>query len=483
MTAFELYEWQKEDVQKLVDRRGRIIAIEMGGGKTYEGLALDALNVTADNGNTLWVAPKGTIGSPQDGTIGKMFQMGLDVPYVVLDPKDRAGSWRKFKRLKGGIFFVHWEAVRLLPDLHKDREIAHWDHIVGDEIHKIQNRKAQVTVAFDKIRGGFRTGISGTPVTGAGDKYWSILNWAQPDEWRSYWSFVKKYITVEIDEYGYRHMKGVKPGMEAELLARVEPYYVRHLKREQCCPHHPDGVMPWLPDKYYTEVMVDLTPRQRQAYEEMRKHQLAWVGEHQDQPLAAPVVIAQMVRLQQFALAYADVREVFVNHRVKDPAWEPQVFLQDPSSKADAVMEILENNPTESIVVFSQFTKMLHLLASRLDKAKPKIPYVMYTGENAATRDQDKLRFLKGDARVFLGNITAGGQGIDGLQDVSSTMIFTDRLWSPALNKQAEDRLWRDGQQNAVQIIDIMARGTVDRGRHQKIELKWEWLKKMFGDR
>jgi DNA repair and recombination protein RAD54B len=266
---------------------------------------------------------------------------------------------------------------------------------------------------------------------------------------------------------GYHKIKG--PKNAEELLARVAPYYVRHLKKAQCCPHHPLGVMPWLPDKYYTPVHVDLAPAQRKAYQDMKKEMIAWVGEHKETPLIASVVIAQMMRLQQFACAFASV----------DSA--NSVSLVDPSSKLDAVMQILEDNEDESIVVFSQFNKLLHLLAERLERHK--IEYVYYTGENRNTRDQDKRRFINGSARVFLGNISAGGVALDGLQEASSTVIFTDRLWSPGLNNQAEDRLWRDGQTNAVQVIDIIARDTVDLGRHQRIELTWNWIQQLLGDK
>jgi glucose-6-phosphate 1-dehydrogenase len=35
---------------------------------------------------------------------------------------------------------------------------------------------------------------------------------------------------------------------------------------------------------------------------------------------------------------------------------------------------------------------------------------------------------------------------------------------------------------NSVQIIDIMARSTLDFGRHQRLEEKWSWIKAILGD-
>lgn len=456
MPEVELYPFQRDDVDKLIGCASSLNASEMGTGKTY---TLATICQERSPGlPKLWVGPLQTLESSAE----KIRQLGFDEPITFINPKNRDDSFKAYKK-RGGYFFCHWEALRLMPDI-KDHE---WAEVVADEVHRAQNRKAQQTRALKMIKTSGKLGASGTPVTGAADKYWSVLNWLKPSEWTSYWKYYKRYVDYEIIyPQGYHKYRG--PLNADELVGKVAPYSTRHLKKEQCCPHHPQGVMPWLPDKYYTPVEVDLTPKQRRAYEDMRKEMIAWVGAHEHEPLVAPVVIAQMIRLQQFACAYASM--------VDD-----KVILTEPSSKADAVMQIIEDNPDEPIVVYSQFNRMLDVIAARLDTHK--IEYSTYTGRNRSTREKDKKAFIRGETSVFLGNIAAGGVGLDELQHRASAMIFTDRLWSPALNNQAEDRLWRDGQKNAVQIIDIIARNTVDRGRHQRLEETWAWIKKLLGDK
>jgi SNF2 family DNA or RNA helicase len=229
--------------------------------------------------------------------------------------------------------------------------------------------------------------------------------------------------------------------------------------------------MPELPDKYNTKVWVTLKPEQRRAYNQMNKDLIAWVGEHEDQPLVAPVVIAKLIRLQQFAVAYCDVNWT--------EGESPTVTLSEPSAKLDVLMELLDDNPEESVVVFSQFSQAIRLLGARL--AAAEIPHGLFTG---ATSDSDRARivneFQAGKLRVFAGTIKAGGVGLDLFR--ASTVVFLDRSWSPAENLQAEDRLHRHGQQNAVQVIDIMAKDTIDLGREQMLIQKWDWIRKMLGD-
>jgi non-specific serine/threonine protein kinase len=462
MSGFHLRDWQLEDVSKLQDVPARLIGTEMGLGKSYQAFALDEVNVTAPNGNTLYVGPLPTLDSLE---YKARVQMGIDCPIVRIDPKDRNGTWKAFRAKQGAIFLMHWEALRLMPELQE----LHWDHIVADECHKLQGRKTQQTRALKKLKATYKTAMSGTPVTGSPDKMWSALNWLYPKQWSSYWRFYKEMVDYDIImPQGYHKIKGLLPGAEDQLLAEMEPFYVRHLKRDQCCPNHPNGVAPWMPDApVYTTYWVELSTKERRAYNDMKRDMIAWVGDHEDTPLVAGVVVAQMMRLQQFSGAFMDITP-------DGPR------LTEPSAKLDAVMQIIEDNPNEPVVIWSMFKQMIYLLEARC-KAKG-ISILLYTGDNRAERDQNVRSFANGGAQVFAGTISAGGVGVDGLQTASSTMVFLDRLWNPALNRQAEDRLDRDGQTKQVQIIDIMARNTVDLGRKQRLEMKWSWVRQLLGD-
>jgi len=462
------YGFQADDVKKLAERKGRLNASQMGTGKTYMGAELDL--ETDTTGATLVVSPLGNF----DNWRGRFEER--NVPVYEVDPKDRDGSIRRFQQAKvpqgHKVFIVHWQALRLMPALSVVSGEKTIDHIIADEVHRMQGRKTKQTRALKAIRANFRTGLSGTPVTASPAGYWSVLNWMYPDKYRSFWQFFDQYVDFEIaytQNGAYKKVKGVKD--EARLLAEIDPFYVRHLKREQCCPWHPDGVMPWLPEKYYSTMWVDLTPTQRKAYHSMEKDMLAWVGEHEDEPLAASAVVAQMVRLQQFAMAYAS----FEGERIR---------LAEPSSKMDAVCEVLEEalDNGEALVIFSQFSQAISLLAERLRKMGNKVKWGTYTGQNRSERESIKKAFAAGDLDVFAGTIQAGGEAIDGLQNHCSTMVFLDRTWSSSANMQAEDRLDRDGQTKPVHIIDIMARNTVDLGRRQKLENQWAWIRKMLGD-
>jgi SNF2 family DNA or RNA helicase len=143
-------------------------------------------------------------------------------------------------------------------------------------------------------------------------------------------------------------------------------------------------------------------------------------------------------------------------------------------------MEILDANPDKQFVVFSQSKQVVKLFEKRL--FAKKISYGILTGDTAQSDRGDMVAaFQRGELQVFTGTIQAGGVGIT--LTAASTVIFLDRSWSPAINKQAEDRLHRIGQKEAVQVIDIVASNTVDLGKLTKLEASWNFIKRLLGDK
>jgi len=420
---------------------------------------------------------------------------------MVMDRKNRTSFVEGFQKGRADVYITHWAALRLMPELKK----VHWFLVTADEAHAIKNRKAIQTVEFKKISTDHKLGLSGTPADNRPDDLWSLLNWLYPKTFTSYWGFYNTHVLFRevVNEYTGRRYREILGVAEEERLHKlIEPIFIRRLKED---------VIPDLPDKYYTTVWVDLDTKQRAAYNQMRYDMLAWVGEHQDQPMAAPVVIAQLNRLQQFACAYGQIvtkikrtrncEECQPQYCCEDDE-EPRrrrycpehkdVFLPckghefevlqliDPSSKLDATVEIIEDNENEQIVVFAQSKQVINMLCARLEKKK--ISVAKLTGDTKQ-QDRDGLidGFQAGKYRVFAATIRAGGEGIT--LTAARTVIFVDRDWSPSKNKQTEDRLHRIGQKNAVQVIDLVARDTVDLGRIQQIQLKWSWLQKLLGDK
>lgn len=459
----ELFPFQEQSVDFFIDKRAILLGDQMGLGKTLQAVELDRRrriinpNLTP-NPKTLVVTYLGIFSGWE-----KEFRGQTDLRIHTLNPKNRKPFILDMLTDSADVFIVHWQALRLMPEL---QEIK-WFHIIADECHAIQNRKAKQTVAFKELKCFYKTGLSGTPAYDKPDDLWSILNWLYPTYWSSFWKYWNDHVMF-VDNEGYRTVIGVRN--VDKLQDEMAGFYLRRRKED---------VLKDLPEKYYSERQVDLDPKQKRAYEQMKKDMLSYIGEHEDEPVPARAVIAQLIRLQQFSDAFGAIELVTKKNRETGEEYtESRMRLAEPSTKLDEVMSIV-GSTAQQIVIFSQYSQIIELLGKRLEKQG--IPHGIFIG---ATPPDERARIIEqfqaGKLQVFAGTIAAGGIGIT--LTASSTVVFIDRSWSASLNIQAEDRCHRIGQKNAVQIIDIISRDTIDAKRLQKINLKWSWIKKLIGD-
>jgi len=450
----ELFDFQKYAVGFLIDKKSTLLGDDMGLGKTAQAIVLDQMRRAKQpnivrHPKTLVITYIGIF----QGWLDHYATWAPELKVCVINNKDRRDFIEALEDDYYDVYIMHWQALRIIEE---DLKEFKWFHIIADEVHALQNRKSKQSIALKKVRTVYKTGLSGTPAFDKPDDLWSILNWLYPDFWSSYWKYYDRHI-IWVDYNGYRTIVGVANA--DELHKQMSSFYIRRRKEE---------VLLDLPDKYYTKRYVELSDKQKRAYESMRKDMLAWVGEHETEPIQAPIVIAQLIRLQQFSDAFGII----------DPEDNNKMLMTDPSTKLDEVIQIIKDTP-EQIVVFSQFSQMIELLGARLKKLG--ITYGLFIGKTPA---KDRARIIEdfqaGQLQVFAGTIAAGGTGIT--LTAASTIIFIDRSWSHSNNMQAIDRLHRIGQKNAVHVIDIISRSTLDEKRHEEIELQWKAIKKLLGE-
>jgi SNF2 family DNA or RNA helicase len=133
------------------------------------------------------------------------------------------------------------------------------------------------------------------------------------------------------------------------------------------------------------------------------------------------------------------------------------------SVKLDDLSERVQTLTAEGhrALVFSQFTDDLfgvRAIASRLAAYRP----LTYTGAMTQAERQNMIALFKNDVRcrLFIISLKAGGLGLN-LQDASYVVHF-DRWWNPAVERQAEDRSHRLGQQLPVTVYSYICVGTIE---------------------
>jgi len=129
------------------------------------------------------------------------------------------------------------------------------------------------------------------------------------------------------------------------------------------------------------------------------------------------------------------------------------------SAKFELLMEILPALLAEGrrVLVFSQFTEMLKLIASELDRRQ--LDYVTLTGDTH-DRAEPVRRFQDGEVPLFLLSLRAGGVGLN--LTAADAVVHYDPWWNPAAEAQASDRAHRIGQDKPVLVYRLITANTVE---------------------
>ena len=145
------------------------------------------------------------------------------------------------------------------------------------------------------------------------------------------------------------------------------------------------------------------------------------------------------------------------------------MFIEDyqgSSAKFEKLLRILQEAKYSGrrVLFFSQFTQMLKLIATEFTKHGEHYFYL-----DGQTPSEERVQlcsaFNEGESTLFLISLKAGGTGLN--LTGADTVILYDLWWNPAVEEQAADRSHRMGQQQVVQVIKLIARGTIEEKMNQ----------------
>jgi hypothetical protein len=136
----------------------------------------------------------------------------------------------------------------------------------------------------------------------------------------------------------------------------------------------------------------------------------------------------------------------------------------DHGVKADelaALFDELFAEPEAKAVVFSQWTRTHDIVIRRLEARG--LGYVSFHGGVPSEKRPALVERFRSDpaCRVFL-STDAGSTGLN-LQH-ASTLVNMDLPWNPAILEQRIARIHRLGQIRPVQVINFVAKGTIEEG-------------------
>ena len=317
----------------------------------------------------------------------------------------------------------------LKRDISEYKNIS-FDTIIIDEAQYIKNAGTQASKAVKMLKGHRRFALTGTPIENRLSDLWSIFDFIMPGYLYGYTKFrdeLEKPIVQSQDEVALKRLKMM-----------VSPFILRRKKAD---------VLKDLPDKLEEVVYTRMTGEQRRLYDaQTAKLKMELAGQtDEDYNNNKLKYLAELTKLRMICCAPSLCYE---NYRAE-------------SAKTDMCLELLDNAIAggHRILLFSQFTQMLDILARALDDKKVK--YLYLSGKN--TKEQRKRMvdvFQRGNIPVFLISLKAGGTGLN--LTAADVVIHYDPWWNVAAQNQATDRTHRIGQKNVVNVMSLVAKDTIE---------------------
>lgn len=305
--------------------------------------------------------------------------------------------------------------------------------VILDESQNIKNFESQTAQAVKQLNSRHKLALSGTPVENRLSELWSVFDFLMPDFLYNLSDFNYKYVTPIME----RQDKIA----ESRLKAQISPFILRRMKRD---------VAKDLPDKIENVAFCEMTPDQREFYEEVldsTRQEIFDLASNQGFEKSKMSIFAALLRL----------RQICCHPRLFD---KENVKGINESGKLEHLKEMMEDIISEGhrVLLFSQFTSMLDIIKEWFEKDGIKYEYLTGSTKNRKERVD---RFNDDPSiPVFLISLKAGGTGLN--LTGADYVIHFDPWWNPAVEDQATDRAYRIGQKKNVFVYRMITKGTVE---------------------
>lgn len=413
-------------------RLGGILADDMGLGKTLQTIAYllsEKEEAKGEKWKALIVVPASLVYNWKAEC--EKFAPDLQAAVVYGTREERMQC---FSSEETDVFITSYPLLRQDGELYEGME---FDALILDEAQAIKNHHTKTSQAVKAIKARNRFALSGTPIENSLDELWSIFDAILP---------------------GFFYNQRLFKGLEREKIARmVRPFILRRVKQD---------VLKELPEKIETVHQSELTKQQKELY-------VGYLGRIQRETQAS---------LQEGGFQKNRMRILAGITRLRQLCCHPALFLEnyeDKSGKMEQLMELIENalENKKRLLIFSQFTSMLAIIGEELDRRK--LPYFYLNGQTPSKERLEMAdRFNRGENDLFLISLKAGGTGLN--LTGADTVILYDLWWNPAVEEQAAGRAHRIGQKNSVQVMRLIARGTIEEKIYEMQQKKKELVEQVI---
>lgn len=444
----KLYGHQKEGIKFLLSRNGSILADDMGLGKSMQSI-IAALESGAKN--ILVVCPS---------SAKINWEREINVfcsETIIIDGK----KWNQAK-----FTIINYDILKNFHTLHDgkkpkegepevvlNRELANgkFDLTIIDEAHKLKNNDSirgqimvELTVKHDISKVWL---LTGTPVANRPMDFFNLLKIIKSPIAENWKHFAVRYCE------GRKFFKTLKNGQRKqiwltdgasnldELASKTKNIILRRLKKDVLD----------MPDKVITPMHHRLNNKQLGVYNALWEEYLEKRLRDGKKNGNLQKDLGELILLRQFIAMEA------IPHTI----------------------EMVENaiEIGRKVIIFTSFTEELEALEAHFGKI-----CVRHNGPMNPKQKQKSVDSFQENPKikVFIGNIESAGVAITLTE--ATVIVFNSFSWVPGSNEQAEDRAYRIGQLNDVNVYYQLFDDTVSTRMWDMLNEKKEIISIIMGD-
>ena len=444
-----LYKHQEDGVQFLLSRNGCILADEMGLGKSMQSIiaamesgAEKILIVTTSSTKINWEREINVFCNETTIIDGKKWDSNK-FTIINFDILKNFHSLPAVKKRKEG---------EPEPEVIRDIVNTKFDLCIVDEAHNLKNN--------DSIRGKIMVDVcvkynipkvwllTGTPVANRPMDFFNLLK------------LIKSPIAENWKHYAVRYCDGrqffrtLKNGQRKqiwltdgasnleELANKTKNILLRRLKTDAID----------MPDKIVTPMYHQLDSKGWKMYEQLWDEYVEMKKKLGKRTMESQKDLVELILLRQF------------------------IAIQAIPYTIEMIENALEMG--RKVIVFTSFSEEQDIIANHFGKIA-----VRHNGSLSNAKKQHSVdQFQNNDKiKVFIGNIKSAGVGITLTE--ATVVIFNSFDWVPGNNEQAEDRAYRIGQSNDVNVYYQLFEDTISTRMWEMLRNKKDVISTIMGEK
>lgn len=423
---FKPWNYQQYSINHIMNNSAVGLFLDMGMGKTVSTLtAIDDLLFLGDINKVLVIAPLRVAEDTWSTEVDKWDHIKhLKISKILGTPTQRKKAVLK----DADIYVTNRENVVWLVDNYFKN--WKWDTCVIDELSSFKSSKAKRFRALKKVRPYFKriVGLTGTPAPNSLIDLWPQVYLLDGGK------RLGKTITGYKEQYFYPvqmnghivYKYGLKDGAEEQIHKKISDICISMMAKDYLD----------IPERIDNIINIKLPDEAVKRYKQLEKDLVIELDENDITAANAAVLTNKLLQMSNGAI-YSEDKHVVEIH----------------DEKLKALLDIIEAANGKPVLVFYSFKHDFDRIVNFLKTKKLKA---------VSLKDSNDIaKWNKGEISILLVHPASAGHGLN-LQYGGNIIVWFGLTWSLELYQQANARLHRQGQKEAVIIHHLVSIGTVD---------------------